>query len=268
MQYELMYPSQMNGPKPAHCATVPPPMFCWTKMGAEAGQPLEAILRRKDLERECGDGVFAWGIGNSVGPALDYARRLVRETTLDAFFTPMKSRPKAADAEPTGTVMWRAYRSEDGSVHTLPWHMLVTSRQHAASGSEKRQHFALVCRRDGPLLGQPEPIEIDAACARNLVSNGKLGASQVTAVVKYAPTATEEPRRRYSVLFRATLTRQVFIRLLEPVPLEGRLAGLYEAACESAVAAEWRVRILALREAAASVPMNSAPAQVRMFSTL
>src|ERR1700722_15920090 len=89
-----------------------PGMFCWTKMGTEAGQPLEVILRRKDLERECGDGVFAWGIGSSIGPPLEYARRLVREASIDAFFTPMKSRSRAADSEPTGTVMWRAYRSE------------------------------------------------------------------------------------------------------------------------------------------------------------
>ena len=235
-------------------------------MGTEAGQPLEAILRRKDLERECGDGIFAWGIGNSVGPALEYARCAVHGEVIDAFFTPMKSRAKATDATPTGTVMWRACRTNDGTVSTLPWHMLVTSRQHAASGVEKRHHFALICRRAEPLLGEHESVEIDADCARNLLSNGQVGASQVTAVVKYTSTGATKPNRGYRVVFRATLAHQAFVRLLDPVPIEGTLVSLYEAACAAANPAEWRASILALKDAAACYRPSNVPTQPPLFS--
>jgi hypothetical protein len=243
-----------------------PPLFCWTKMGAEAGQPLEAILRRKDLERACGEGVFAWGVGNSVGPALEYARCTARGELLDAFFTPMRTRARAADVAPMGTVMWRACRADDGTVAALPWHMLVTSRRHAASGVEKRHHFALICRRAEPLLDQGEEVQIDANCARNLVSNGQVGASQVTAVVKYAASGATKPNRVYRVLFRATLTHQAFVRLLDPVPIEGPLVQLYEAACEATDPPEWRARILALKEAAGANPVRRLPTQARLFS--
>ena len=248
------------------CTRTVPALFCWTKMGAEAGQPLEAILRRKDLERACGEGVFAWGIGNSVGPALEYARCAARGELIDAFFTPMRTRAKAADVTPMGTVMWRACRADDGTVSALPWHMLVTSRRHAASGVEKRHHFALICRRTEPLLDQHEQVEIDANRARNLMSNGQVGASQVTAVVKYNSSGDAKPNRSYRVLFRATLTHQAFVRLLDPVPIEGVLAGLYEATCAATDPAEWRARILALKEAAASSPSHNPPTQAPLFS--
>lgn len=243
-----------------------PALFCWTKMGAEAGEPLDAILRRKDLERACGEGVFAWGIGNSVGPALEYARCAARGELIDAFFTPMRTRARAVDVTPVGTVMWRACRAHDGTVSPLPWHMLVTSRRHAASGMEKRHHFALICRRAEPLLGQHEQVEIDANRARNVMSNGQVGASQVTAVVKYRTTGDEKPNRSYRVLFRATLTHQAFVRLLDPVPIEGALVTLYEAACAATGPAEWRTRILALKEAAASLPGPDLPMQTSLFS--
>jgi 4-aminobutyrate aminotransferase-like enzyme len=57
------------GAKQTSCV---PDIFCWTKMGTEAGQTLGTILRRKELERQAGSGIFAWGIGNSLGasPAL------------------------------------------------------------------------------------------------------------------------------------------------------------------------------------------------------
>lgn len=227
-----------------------PRMFCWTKMGSEAGQSLEAILRRKELERECGHGLFAWGIGSSVAPALNYVRQSLCRTSMDAFFTPMKSRPKAMDVTPSGMVMWRAFCGDDGSVSELPWHILVTSRRHAASGQEKRYHFALMCKRDRPLLQHQGHIRIDAARVRNLLSNEKVGSSQVTAIVKYVSGPTDSARA-YPVLFRAELASQPFIRLVDPVPIEGRLIDLYKSACESENAEDWSRRVNSLRREAA-----------------
>jgi hypothetical protein len=230
-------------------------------MGVEAGQTVEEILRRKDLERECGDGVFAWGIGNSVGPALQQARRLANSGSIDALFTKMKSLPSPIDTSPGGVVMWRGYCLGDGSVRPLPSHMLITSRQHAASGAEKRHHFALFCRSPESIFNAEEEVQIDSAYARNLVSNGKVGSSQVTAVVSYSEERTVEIGRRYSVLFRATLTGHAFVRLAEPVPLSGSLANLYRAACRAADAAAWRRRMCDLIDAAFAIPFSSHPPQ-------
>jgi hypothetical protein len=41
-----------------------PSTFIWTKIQADAGQDLNRILRRKELERLSG-GTFWWGIGES-----------------------------------------------------------------------------------------------------------------------------------------------------------------------------------------------------------
>jgi hypothetical protein len=41
-----------------------PEFFVWTRVGTEAGEPLEHILWRKDIERRI--GVFCWGIGNAI----------------------------------------------------------------------------------------------------------------------------------------------------------------------------------------------------------
>jgi hypothetical protein len=50
--------------------------FVWTKMGAESGEGLAQIVRRKEGERVAGRGIFWWGIGTSLGPAVpDRARQ-------------------------------------------------------------------------------------------------------------------------------------------------------------------------------------------------
>ena len=41
--------------------------FCWTKMQAEAGEPIDGFVNRKELERLCGGGEFWWGVGESRG---------------------------------------------------------------------------------------------------------------------------------------------------------------------------------------------------------
>ena len=47
-----------------------PTIFCWTRFGGEAGEPIEQILFRKEQERLANGGVFLWGIGNAVGPSI------------------------------------------------------------------------------------------------------------------------------------------------------------------------------------------------------
>ena len=231
-----------------------PPIFCWTKMGAEAGQPLEDIVRRKDLEREVGSGVFAWGIGNSVGPAIKHAKFAERVASLDTFFTPMRAAPKPVDVAPTEVVLWQAYHTETGSIEPLAEHMLVTSRGHSEAGQEKRAHYALICRSSSSLLAQAGRWALDHRAVRNLVSANPVGASQVTAVVQYRNTDAADPS--YPVLFRATLVGAAFVRLASPVTLTGEAFARYQAVCASRNARQWRECLNALK-ALVDAPKNN-----------
>lgn len=217
-------------------------------MGAEAGQALSDIIRRKDMERECGDGIFGWGIGNSVGPAIKHAKFAERVPFLEALFTPMKAAPKAIDSAPASIVMWLGYLSDEEDIQPLPEHMLITSRGQSSSGEEKRDHFALICRSPDPLTAQKVQQAIDHHAACNLMSSNPVGASQVTSVVRYRSADSHEAA--YPVLFRAELTGQAFVRLAAPVALTGGLLDMYRAVCASHKSQEWKVGIKALKAAA------------------
>ncbi|MCI1711394.1 MAG: hypothetical protein LKM39_14495 [Chiayiivirga sp.] len=224
-----------------------PAVFCWTKMGSEAGQPLADIIRRKELERECGEGVFAWGIGNSVGPALKHAKTAERVPVIEALFTAMKSAPKAIDVAPASVVLWLGYLKEGGDISPLPEHMLITSRGHSETGEEKRAHYALMCRSSTSLMSRPVREAIDHRAVRNLVSSNPVGASQVTSVVRYRQA--ESGTASYPVLFRAELTAQAFVRLVMPVTLTGDLLMMYRELCLARQPQQWHQGIRRLKSA-------------------
>jgi len=232
------------------CGTLPQ-VFCWTKMGAESGQGLEAILRRKELERLSGNGVFAWGIGNSVGPAVRRAREL-GFGRLDILFTRMKSAPKAIDVSPSTLVLWTAFEDERGKQLPLPRHMLVTSRGNTTEREGlKRVHYALLCHSTRSLLASSPNEAVYSSAVCNLVSDNPTGASQVTAVVR-----TREMRDQsgpYPVQFRAKLAEPGFVRLLQPTLLTGDLLALYNHALEAVEPEQWSARVTALRDAAEPV---------------
>jgi len=217
-------------------------------MGSDAGQPLSDIIRRKEMERQCGDGVFAWGIGNSVGPAIKYAKLVGKERELDALFTPMKAAPKAIDVSPSLIVMWLGYFSSADDVELLPEHMLITSRGQFGNGDEKKVHYALICRSGEPLTTQQAHMAIDHRAVRNLVSSNPVGASQVTSIVRYR--SSDSRNATYSVVFRAKLTEQAFVRLAVPVALTHDLLDLYRKVCAARDSQEWRLGIKTLKEAA------------------
>lgn len=228
-----------------------PPVFCWTKMGTEAGQPLETILRRKELERRVGGGIFAWGIGNSLGVAPKLARQRSQHGEVDVFFTPMRSAAKALDAEPSQVLLWLSYLDDEERQVDLPGHMIVTSRGNFAQAGSKRSHYALICNGDDDITIPANEGAIDANKTRNFVSLNPLGSSQVTAVVSYQPNCVGLPEKLYPVTFRAKLHGAGFVRLASPIVLGGELAMLYRQLCESVTATEWSEGAKYLRRRAA-----------------
>lgn len=196
-----------------------PTSFCWTRFGTEAGEPIGSILHRKERERLAHDGIFYWGIGNSVAPGV--AALLERVAAPEVLFSPIRSRPRVVDVAPASILRWREAITLTGDRITLPDTIRVTSRP-------SRSHYALVCSVADPLdiahLGRLRFSEL-----RNLVSGHALGASQVTAVVFRDVDAVPDGDDGYVVALRARLVEPYFVRLAAP-SVEARTAGERRAA--------------------------------------
>jgi hypothetical protein len=187
----------------------PPLRFCWTRFGTEAGERIDEIIRRKEIERRACGGRFFWGIGNAVGPGVG---ELVRQTAKPVVvFSPISGRPRPRDVTPTSVVRWLAAETPSGDHFELPPAVRITSR----AGS--RYHYALVCACDEPLRLE-ERGRVDFGTLRNLRSGNPLGASQVTAVVQRVATPGG---RSYPVAMTATLVAPYVVRLVDPVLVGG-----------------------------------------------
>jgi hypothetical protein len=192
-----------------------PQVFCWTRFGTEAGEPIERILERKEMERLINDGIFLWGIGNSVAPGMS---ELVRRCdSPEVLFSAIKSRPRDQDTEPAGVVTWRSAQTMSGQRFELPPTLRVTSRRKDATATAR--HYALVCSCSRPLEAS-DLGKLTFPALRNLRSGRALGHSQVTAIVSHA-NSPATAGAQYVVALRATLVAPYFIRLLEPTPAGG-----------------------------------------------
>lgn len=190
-----------------------PEAFIWTKMGAESGEGLDGIVRRKEFERRLGGGKFAWGIGNALGSAV----RLLasNQSAPCVIFSRMRSKPQRKDASPAAVLLWTAYEDEDGLARALPPHMVVTSRGDPNGG--KSRHYTLFCSSVKPLAPwDGEGDEVTPENLRNIVSGGSLGSSQVTAVVKRCLSPEQSDGKRYRIAFRASLVDCMYAKLLAP----------------------------------------------------
>lgn len=191
-----------------------PRLFCWTRFGTEAGEPIEDILRRKEEERHLNGGVFLWGIGNAIGPSLLELIRL--DPNPQVIFSPIRSSPKTVDVSPEQVAVWAWGETLWGEPFTLPEYSVVTSR-FALTASQKR-HYALVCHSDSPLSFEESLETIPFGALRNLCSGRLVGASQVTAIVSQT---TQDVRSgpEYRVAIRASLVYPYFLQLQGPVPI-------------------------------------------------
>lgn len=219
-----------------------PEAFVWTKMQAEAGQPLEVILRRKELERQAGNGEFWWGIGESKGAAIDLLR--CRTPAPEVLFSRTRGAPRQIDLSPSGVVIWETYRTASGE-HPVPPHVIVAAK--AMRGTQPRAtHYALVCRSKSPLIGSGGG-QLDAGALQNIGRGGKpVGSSQVTAVVERgAPSGRS---MNYPIASRAILEKPCSATLSSPrelSPTERRL--LYEVGMDGETVDDWLAVVRQLR---------------------
>lgn len=204
---------------------------CWSRMQAEAGQGLDAIVRRKECERQAGGGLFFWGVGNAPSTAIAALARL--KIPVPAVFSVMKSKPKRIDVSPSRTVVWRRYFDEQGFERNLPCSSIVTSRGDSATGA-KTKHYALMCRSDQPLTLQ-EGHRFDPAAFRNVGKvGGPVGASQVTALLRQVDDP--RPDADYRVNLAAWLTGGYWVRLSDPREItaeENHQIGNFNGTCDA-----------------------------------
>ncbi len=239
-----------------------PGLFCWTKMGVEAGQDLGTILRRKELERQVGDGVFVWGIGNSVGPTI---REVIPgNRNVPILFSPIQSKPRAVDSKPSVLILWLSYIDDRGVRHELPHHALVTSRGDDQFAGMQKRHYALLCHSNRSLLDN-DTHEVDFNELCNASTNKGLGFSQVTALVRRIPKLGVLPKgtgKKYPVPFQAELFSPYCVRLADGVVMPANLADEIAGIARDASATEWSnfvhdLRLSALRQSGRSMPLFS-----------
>ena len=191
--------------------------FCWTKIQAEAGQSLLQIIARKELERAAGNGLFFWGVGNSLGEKV----RLLRSGAVTkVVFSKMLSMPKRIDVDPSTVAVWLSYIDAAGMKRDLPSHVIVSSRGDT-NGIVKKKHYAIACYSRAALtLGNCGPIDI-SRYKNHGSSNFRIGASQVTAVLERIEDRADLSRTqsigKYQNNFYATLTNPHFVELRNPV---------------------------------------------------
>jgi hypothetical protein len=243
MTNRLVAERDISEPSSANETAQDQTFVCWSRMQAEAGQALDAIIRRKELERQSNGGIFIWGVGNAparLTRVLAHAGQPVR-----VIFSIMKSKPKAADAQAEHLLVWRAYIDAEGVERALPSGSIVTSRAGTAT-KLKRAHYALVCRSERGLDLDKNGVRFDPEAFRNAGEQGRpVGASQVTALLRQV--AGQRSNGPYAVNMEAELTGGYWVRLTSPMLLARRALSALDRAENMGVEA-WRDLARRLRE--------------------
>ncbi|ACR30909.1 hypothetical protein [Burkholderia glumae] len=207
-----------------------PPTFCWTRIGAEAGEDLSTTVLRKEWERRLGGGRFLWGIGQSLGSSVQMAAH--RAGSLMALFTPPAGRARALEPGSRGMLLWNAWVDALGQVRQLPPYTFITSRATLPSGRRREQHYALVCASPAP-LGVGTRLRVTPAHLRSAGTGRPLGAAQAAAVVDCVARAAQPGARSYPVALAVELDAPYTVRLAQPSVLKLReLARIGKAARE------------------------------------
>lgn len=151
-----------------------PARFIWTRMNTDGGEPLDNILRRKDLERRSGEGEFEntfwWGVGESKGQAIWTWLVESGDDKPPILFSEALGEAKPEDKRPKSCLLWRTYQTRDASgrygvERPVPGHIIVKS-------GEKKIYYAIVChaRRELETSGA---VELYTSQMRNLKKTGR-----------------------------------------------------------------------------------------------
>jgi hypothetical protein len=211
-------------------------------MQSEAGQQIDAIVMRKELERHAGNGLFCWGIGNP--PPRSLRTFAIRGQPIDVVFSLMKSRPKIGDVAPKGLMVWRRYVDFGGAEQALSPNTLITS----SLKSSNRAHYALMCCSEDRLELRKNRSFDPSAYVNVSEAARPVGASQVTALVRRI--RPEKSVTDYHVNLKAALARSYWVKLADPVELTIGMRGELEealVAVDEMSPADWLKFSMAMR---------------------
>jgi hypothetical protein len=196
-----------------------PDRFVWTKIQADAGQSVDRILWRKELERQAG-GTFWWGIGQA--PREEKIKLLGLQP--DLFFSLMPSDAHSRDSNPDGVLVWEQYIIGE-TCKIVPLHAVVISRAHDKNGNLKSSYDALICE-SSEAIPRTAGGTVDIGKLRN-IGGRRIGSSQITAVVEPTPDKNG-PSHLYPITARAMLVAPFAVRLTAPRLLSDRERSLLD----------------------------------------
>jgi hypothetical protein len=232
-----------------------PDRFVWTKIQADAGQSVDRILRRKELERQLG-GTFWWGIGQA--PMAEKISQLGPDP--DVILSLMRSNAHSRDSDPDGVLLWDQYIVPGTrKIVPVPVHAVVISRAQDQNGKLKSSYHALVCAGDIP---HSTGGEVNAAMLRN-IGGRPIGSSQITAVVERI-SDSKVVSRNYPITAQARLVAPGAVRLTAPRLLSDREKRLLdEVSADGKTVNDWMIVARQLRRAGAlAIPRHIAPAAI------
>jgi hypothetical protein len=179
-----------------------PRLFCWSKIGPEAGLNLDQIIRWKEFQRSISGGLFFWGIGGTPSRAkqVDFISNAKSPSVL---FSEQLGDAKEEYKNPAATLFWTHYLDESGREVSLPRYAAVTSK----GGGEK--HFAFVCKADAPIKLQN--INFDIGLFGNYLGSQNIAFQQTSPIVQSNPSG--RPKKLYRRGFWAGLVSPHFATL-------------------------------------------------------
>jgi hypothetical protein len=222
-----------------------PDRFVWTKIQADAGQSVDRILRRKELERQLG-GTFWWGIGQA--PMAEKISQLGPDP--DVILSLMRSVAHSRDSDPDSVLLWDQYIVPGTrKIVPVPAHAVVISRAHDQTGKLKSSYHALVCA--GGIPHHSAGGAVNTAMLRN-IGGRPIGSSQITAVVECI-SDSQVTSRNYPITARANLVAPGAVRLTTPRLLSDRERRLLdEVSADGKTVKDWIIVARQLRRAGAS----------------
>jgi hypothetical protein len=179
-----------------------PNVFCWSKVGPEAGLTLSQIVRWKEFQRALTNGIFYWGVGGIPGREKQSAFFASTQAPR-VLFSEQLSEARDDYQNPSSTVLWTHYVDGNGSEAPLPPCAAVTSKAGAS------RHFAIVGRLDAPIRIADVPFDI--GLFRNFLGRPNIAYQQPAPIIEVNPSG--QPKKLYRRGFWADLAKPCFVSL-------------------------------------------------------
>jgi hypothetical protein len=182
-----------------------PTAFIWTKIGPDSSQSVDPILRRKELERLAGDGVFWRGVGEISAPnSVREAWRIAHTRTVLATETrlatktrqnPTVNNRRISNDNPIFT--WSHFDHE-GRIKRIPSHVVVTS-------DKPNSYYALVCSTETTALSHFEGTPLWASTYEHLTTKKPITPQHRQNTFPVRHVSSSKIGKPYYVAFRARL---------------------------------------------------------------